>query len=94
MQRTPEQKSADDALTEAVNAVVDAYGFREDGMVNTNYMVIIEQIGFADDGESRTGIVRVSKDGDMPWPAIFGLLRCATLGAERAFIGNGSDSTD
>lgn len=94
MPQTPEQKAANNALTDAINACVEAYGFRDGTMVNTNYMVIVEQTGFDDDGDMSSGIVRLSKDGDMPWTSILGLLRCATLAAERAYSRDGTDSTD
>jgi hypothetical protein len=86
MGRTPEQKDADEALTAAVNAAVEAYGYREDSMMNTNYIVIVEQRGWDDDADSLTGVVRLYKDGDMSWVAILGLLRAASLAAERTYV--------
>jgi hypothetical protein len=86
MARTPEQKAADDALTAAIDAAVEAYGYREDVMMNTSYIVLVEQRGWDDDADSLTGVVRLYKDGDMSWISILGLLRAASLAAERTYV--------
>jgi hypothetical protein len=91
MERTPEQKTADDALSEAINAVVEAYGYRQPDMANINYLVLIEQAGWDGDGDRRTGIVSLYKDGDLPWTTILGLMRAATLLAERNYTRDGDD---
>lgn len=86
MSRTPEQKEADEALTKAIDAAVSAYGFNEKGLINTQYLVIVEQRGWADSGDSLSAFVSLYKDGDMGWSAILGLLRAATLRAEKNYF--------
>jgi hypothetical protein len=45
---------------------------------------LVEQRGWRpDDGDESSGVCAVFKDGGLPWPTIFGLLRMATLRLER-----------
>lgn len=85
--RTPEQKKADDALTQAVEDAVAAYEYMEPGTMNVAYMVIVQQRSWPGDGSGSgsTGLVRLYKDGDMPWVDMLGMLKAASLRAEREY---------
>jgi hypothetical protein len=95
--RTPEQKAADDALDTAIHTCLDAYGCLtvesdpEEGgtypLATVNWIVLVEQRGFDQDGDSRTTLAHVYRDGDMPEIARIGLLRAALLRAEREWAG-------
>lgn len=87
--RTPEQVAADEKLTEAVNGVVEAYGYLEPGFINTEYVVLVSQRGWRledDAGEGFSGFCTLYKDGSMAWSSILGLLRAATLKEEHNFL--------
>lgn len=83
--RTPEQKAADDGLTAAVEEAARAYGYVEPGGITVQYMVLLEQRIWRDDGTENTGVVTIYKDGTMPWVSILGLLRAVTLRSEREY---------
>ncbi len=91
--RTPEQKAADNQLDAAIQACLEAYGYHrvesepEDGgtypVATVNWIVLVEQSGFDQDGDSRTGVAHLYRDGYMPEISRIGLLRAALLRAER-----------
>lgn len=84
--RTMEQRAADDRLTEAIQCVVQAYGFFDENTVNTQYMVLVDQRQWREDGDDGEGMITMLKDNSMPWSAILGLLRKATLSAEEDYL--------
>jgi hypothetical protein len=86
MSRTPEQKTADELLTKAVDTACRAYGFSAPGTINVQYMVLVEQRIWVDEDSPSTAIVRLYKDGDMPWISIIGLLRASTLRSEAEYL--------
>jgi len=69
-------------LTAAIDGAVEAYGYAEPSMLNVQYIVLIQQQGFTDDGTGKTSTVHLYKDGRMDWVSIIGLLRIATLRLE------------
>lgn len=91
--RTPEQKAADEALDAAVEACLEAYGYHrvesepEDGgaypLTTVHWTVLVEQRGFDQDGDSRTGVAHLYRDGYMTEISRIGLLRAALIRAER-----------
>jgi hypothetical protein len=76
--RTPEQKTADDNLTEAVNQVADAYGYTQPGFINNEYLVVLHQRGWGNNvDDTYSGVVLLYRDGSLPWMAIHGLMEMA-----------------
>lgn len=76
MSRTPEQVQADDALTLAIERVIEAYGF--DGpYVLTEYVLITSQQRFDNDGDSVTAVGVVYRDGSVPLHRALGLVEYA-----------------
>ncbi len=76
--RTPEQKTADDNLTDAINRVAEAYGYTQPGFINNEYMVVLHQRGWGDNvDDTYSGVVLLYRDGSLPWMAILGLMEMA-----------------
>lgn len=63
MAKTPEQTVADNALEDAVKAVVAAYGLIPDGAIITDYMVMGEAGLFLDDGDSTCEMFTAFRNG-------------------------------
>ena len=89
MPRTAEQVAADDALTEAVKAAMVAHGM--DAGLLTDYVVCVAAQHFDDDGDIRTLYGSLYQDDSMPHYRIIGLLRMATMQAERGFYQHSED---
>lgn len=92
MPRTPEEKAADDALHEAIEACLTIRGYKttdtedeEVPMATVHWMVLVEQRGYDRNGEAFSGIIRLLQDGDMPWSTRFGLLHMETTRTEAEF---------
>jgi hypothetical protein len=81
--RTQEQCDADDALTEAITAAMAAYGF--DAGLLTDYVVSVAGQKFDDNGDMAVTYGNLYRDNSIPHYRILGLLRCATMQAERSF---------
>lgn len=81
--RTAEQTAADEALTEAIKTAMAAYDM-EAGLL-TDYVVTFAAQLFDDDGRICTVYGSLYQDNAMPHYRILGLLRAATLQAERSF---------
>lgn len=81
--RTAEQLAADDALTEAIRNAMAAHNM-EFGVL-TDYVVCVAAQRFDDDGDIRTLYGSLYQDDSMPHYRILGLLRMATMQAERGF---------
>lgn len=82
--RTPEQKSADLALTKAIEDALAAYGVLtitdsdDESLVGsplmlTDYVVLYSVEGFSSDGDGLSNVRWLIKDDGMPWHRIFGL---------------------
>lgn len=84
--RTPEQRAADEALTAAVQTALSAYEMVDEATVNVRYMVLVEQRVWSEDGYDGSGVSILFQEGSMPWPAIIGLLRAATLQQEHNYM--------
>lgn len=82
--RTPEQRQADDDLTAAVEANLRALGWA--GGYLSDYMVLTVQQSWTDDGDHRLAYGVIYRDGELSHDRILGLLRMATLRAERQFL--------
>lgn len=76
MPRTPEQVTADLALTAAIEQALAAYG-DEQAYVLTEYVVVTSQQRFDDDGDSVTAVGLVYRDGDVPTHRALGLCEYA-----------------
>lgn len=63
--RTTDQKSADDQMTTAVNAVVSAYGYLPDGALLQDYVIQGRGIRYDDDGERLTHTFTCFQDGSL-----------------------------
>lgn len=74
--RTPEQVAADNALTDAIEACLQAYG-GPGSYVLTEYIVITAQTGWDDDGEQLTAVGVCHRDGDVPLHRCLGLAEYA-----------------
>lgn len=85
--RTPEQKTADDNLTEAINQVADAYGYQQPGFINNEYLVVLHQRGWGDNvDDTYSGVVLLYRDGSLPWMAILGLMEMANRRLRRDYV--------
>jgi hypothetical protein len=49
-------------------------------------MVIVEQRGWREDGTSLSAFVQLYKDGDIGWSSILGILRAASIRAEKNYL--------
>lgn len=74
MPRTPEQVAADDALTAAIEQVINVYYDGEHPWVLTEYVVVTAQQRWDDDGDSITAVGSVFRDGDVPVHRALGLV--------------------
>lgn len=92
MPRTPEQKAADEALTEAIEGVWRAYDPDDDdpGLL-TDYLVIAVRRGFDAEGDSWTSVGSFSRDDSVPAHTQLGLLeqRRAALAAPEFVLDDG-----
>lgn len=70
--RTPEQRTADDALTEAIEAALRAHDAKTG--VTSDYIVLVAQQNFDDEGASTTSIARLVRDDGVPHYRLLGLL--------------------
>lgn len=76
MSRTPEQRAADDALTEAIEGVIRAY-IDQDGDnpgLLTDYVVTGAREGIDEDGERYCSVVSFTRDDSVPSHTQIGLL--------------------
>ncbi|MEU7843937.1 hypothetical protein AB0B39_23590 [Micromonospora sp. NPDC049114] len=76
MPRTPEQVTADDVLTAAIEQALKAYG-DDRAYVLTEYVVITSQQRFDEDGGGVTAVGLVYRDGDVPTHRALGLCEYA-----------------
>lgn len=70
--RTAEQKEADDALTEAIEAVDRAYK-GDHNRIAAEYMVIASYLSWDDEGDGETALSLIFRDGDIPFHRAIGL---------------------
>lgn len=73
MSRTPEQVDADDALSAAIERVLQVYD-DGDAWILTEYVVVTSQHRYDDDGEGLTAVGALYRDGDVPTHRALGLL--------------------
>jgi hypothetical protein len=73
--RTPEQRKADDNLTEAIDAVRKAYDCHGeiDGFLMTDYVVIYAAQKYDKDGDSLTALGIMPRDADVPLYRLMGM---------------------
>lgn len=76
MNRTPEQVAADNALTDAIEAVERAYHGESEGVLTT-YVVIAKRKFWDEDGTGVTAITSASKDSDVSLDELLGLVEYA-----------------
>lgn len=72
MSRTPQQKQADDRLTEAIEAALIAHDIKT-GVVS-EYIVLVAQHRFGDDGAQHVSIGRLVSGDGVPHYRLLGLL--------------------
>ncbi|WP_280498376.1 hypothetical protein [Nocardia farcinica] len=77
MSRTPEQVAADEALTEAIEAVERAYHGDVNQGVLTSYVVIAKRKYWDEDGDGVTAISSMPKDSDVSIDELLGLVEYA-----------------
>lgn len=84
MARTPEQKAADEALTEAIERVRRVYDTEAvtAGMTMMEYVVVHAAATWDEEGDGRTSVGVVYRDGDVPIHRAIGLLRHALVEME------------
>jgi hypothetical protein len=75
---SPDEKTAYEALTDAIEAVVRAQGNREQAWVASEYIVVHAAHRFAADGESYTAVGVIYRDQDVPMHRALGLLEFAS----------------
>lgn len=74
MSRTPEQIAADEALTEAVDRAMKAYGADPEHLL-IDYVVIAARRYWDDEGDACTGYAVLLRDSDLAVHQVAGLLR-------------------
>ncbi|WP_280357091.1 hypothetical protein [Nocardia otitidiscaviarum] len=74
MSRTPEQIAADNALTEAIDAVWRAYDDDPDPGLLLDYTVVATRRGIDNDGDTWTSVGAFSRDDNVPVHVQMGLL--------------------
>lgn len=91
MPRTPEQVTADEALTEAIQRCWRAYyegePYADDGVpveaaaegVMMEYLVIGTMRNFDNEGDPYTHVFHIYRDGDVPVHRLLGMLEYARL---------------
>lgn len=72
--RTPEEKAADEKLTEAIELVTQVYNPDLNMGILTDYIVIAAYQGFDADGDDETHVTMHPRDGSLPLYRIMGLL--------------------
>lgn len=79
MPRTPEQKAADEALTEAIERVSRAYDTEgvAVGYTMMEYVVVTAMATWDEDGDGHTSIGIAYRDGDVPTHRAMGLMQYA-----------------
>lgn len=82
MTRTPEQITADEALTAAIEAMQLAYHGEPEGVLTT-YLVVAKRRWWDDDGDSLTAVYIDVKDGDIPIDEQLGLAEYAAARIRR-----------
>lgn len=84
MARTPEQQAADEALTQAIEAVTQAYDPEGAmaGFILGEYVVVSSRQGWDDDGDGITSVGTMFRDGDVPTHRALGLLAYARRSLE------------
>lgn len=95
MTRTPEQKAADEALTDAVTRCIAAYGDGSPAVV-CEYVVAVALHGLDGDGEALTTVGLLYRDSDVPTHRALGLVeyaatRLRTLAAHATRMGDDED---
>lgn len=78
MPRTQEQVAADQALTKAIQGVLEAYEVQEDYLLS-DYMVICTQARIDEEGDAETAYSYLYRDSNLPTHAIMGMLEMAQL---------------
>lgn len=74
---TPEQRAANARLDEVIREAMDVHGFLgpDDGVV-TDWIVVIAQEGFEDNGDVKSGYTTLYSRGSMANHKAVGLLHC------------------
>lgn len=78
MSRTAEQVEADDALTTAIEGVLQAYD-DGDAWLLAEYVVITSQQRYDDDGDLLTAVGALYRDGSVPTHRALGLIEHAAV---------------
>jgi hypothetical protein len=91
-ERTPGQREADSALHEAIQRCAIAYDLPGDCVI-TNWVVVGAALGADEDGTDRHHEFSLLQDNGlhMSDSLLIGMLRTATIRAERAYQDNGDD---
>ena len=76
MKRTDAQRSADNALDQAIRDVIQAYCWEEEGIL-TDFLVIVAQAKLSEDEESITNYNLVFPNGTLPLHTAIGLASVA-----------------
>jgi len=79
MPRTDAQVEADNALSAAIDAVVNAYELAADGEVNGEYVLVVEQQRMDGDGDITHSYCIMLKDGKVSTVRAVGLLETAAF---------------
>lgn len=93
---TPEQRAAESQLDEAIRASMEAHGFLgpDEGVV-TDWLVVVAQEGFDDEGNVKSGYTTLYSRGSMANHKAIGLLHCGLtyidLNNERALRDDDDD---
>lgn len=89
MSRTDEQQKADEALNEAIQNSLEAYGI-SDGMV-TDFIILMATEKIVEDDIVVTCHPVLMRDGDLPWYRILGLMEIHRKLAEVSML-SGTDN--
>lgn len=86
MNLSPAERLAYDQLTEAVDNVIRARGWDQDGrMLLTDFLVVAVHQGWDGRGNNVSGYLVMYRDGEMPYNRSLGLLMCGMEQLKRQF---------
>lgn len=77
---TPEIRRAQQALDDAIKALMELHGYTgpKEGVI-TDWIVVVAQEGYEDDGDVKSGYTSLYSGGSMATHKALGLLRCGLM---------------
>ena len=89
--RSPEQVAADEALTAAIQQALLAYADDGYAWVPTEYVVVLSQTRFDEDGDGITAVGMIYRDCDVPQHRALGLVEYAATRMRKRIAADDED---